>query len=222
MKVTKVNVFFRIVLVLLFFFPQVSWGFGVFDVSPEDKSLQYLGQIFGTIPGTQIQAPNEAEGIAGSPLIAQVVYIFNQVVFLLGIVIVVYTGVVGTIRTAQEGEFLGKSWHSLFVPLRAVIGVFMLLPSYGGYNWIQITVMWFIIQGVGAANSLWQQVILTNLTQGSIHTDTRLMQLSNPQVSSAVNALFLGDLCMTLINNDAATVKLLGDYITPFQFANQI
>jgi len=208
--------------VFLLVLPQIAWGqLGVFEVPATDKSLAYLGEIFGTIPGTQIRSPEEAEGMAGSALIGQLVYIFNQIIFLLGVIIVSYTGIVGTVRTAQEGEFLGKSWSALTI-VRAAIGVMALLPTYGGYNWIQITVMWFIVQGVGAANALWKEAVLTNATQGNIHYDSRESNLSSDQVEQAVNALFLGNLCMQRINKDDKVVAKLGDYISVFQFADEI
>lgn len=159
-------------LLTLFLLPTLAFASsgGVFSVSPDDKSMQYLGMALGTIPGTPIES-------TGSVLVGNMVYIFNQVVFVLGILIVIYTTVVGTMNTAQEGEFLGKNWHPILVPLRAAVGIYLLLPSNTGYNWIQMAVMWFVVQGVGAANALWNQVISFHQDSGSIHTDDRKVNL---------------------------------------------
>lgn len=181
---------------LLFLFilclPSLGFAADVFTVEPTDKSVQYLTAVFGQVQGMP-QTTNTF-----NPLFSQMVYIFNQVIFGLGIILVVYTTVIGTLNTAQEGKFLGKSWHPVLVPLRAALGTYLLLPTATGYNWIQIGVMWFIVQGIGAANELWKQVIISNQNQGSIHQTQNTATLLNSM--SSVSAIFNAELCMTTIN----------------------
>lgn len=198
---------------LLLLFPLVGMA-NVFSVDPSDKSMQYLGLVFGSVPGLPIQA-------TGNPLFSQLMYIFNQVVFGLGIIIVIYTTVIGTINTAQEGEFLGtKKWHPILVPLRAAVGTYLLLPTASGYNWIQLAVMWFIIQGVGAANAIWSQVIVTMQSTGSIHQSSSAATLVN--AGTSVNALLSATVCMEAINTNPTTLGLMQEPITFFQYQDQI
>jgi len=208
------------VLLLCFisFLPTLAFGAAsIFDVAPTDKSMQYLGMVFGSVPGLPIQS-------TGNPLFSQMINIFNQVVFALGILVVIYTSIIGTINTAQEGEVLGKGWHPVLVPARVGIGIYLLLPSATGYNWIQITVMWFIVQGVGAANALWEKVIQFNNAGGNMHADSRQVDLQNSM--SAVSAIFTADVCMEKLNqlmvSDPAMYSLFGDYITVFRIGDQI
>ena len=205
-------------LLAILLFPMLAFGSSqgsVFSVDPTDKSMQYLGIALGTIPGSPIVAPENAIKVNGIPIIESMFYVFNQVIFGLGVLVVAYASIIGTITTAQEGEFLGRQkWHPILVPLRAACGIFLLLPSATGYNWIQMAVIWFIVQGVGAANALWKQVIYFNQSQGSIRTDTREMNLM--LVGNTVNAIFNADLCMIAMNSDPNASNLLGGPVSVY------
>lgn len=184
-------------LFVLLLFPALAFGaesFGLFKVLPTDKSMEYLGMALGTIPGTPIVS-TEA-GVVG-----KIIYVFNQVVFILGILIIGYTTLVGTLQTAQEGEFLGKSWHPVLVPLRAAFGIYLLLPSASGYNLIQMIVMWFIVQGVGAANALWTEVITYNSEKGNILASQRDQgQVGMIGINNLVRNIYLSNVCMLTLN----------------------
>ncbi len=199
-------------LILALSLPAVAYA-GVFDVPSTDKSMQYLGMVFGPVGSLPITSASTSQ-------FSQLIYIFNQVILTLGIVIVIYTSFVGVIHTAQEGEVMGKKWSSVIIPFRAGLGVYLLLPSSTGYNWIQITVMWFIVQGVGAANALWAQVITSTQTESSIHTDTRQADLENSYTT--VNAIYQSTLCMEAINNNPEALMLLGDPVSVFQYGDSI
>lgn len=135
-------------------FPSFAFGaeLGAFDIPGTDKSLEYLGLVFGQMGSLPLAG-------TGNTLFADLLSTFNQVVLVLGFVIIAYTATVSTINTAQEGEALGKKWSTIWVPVRSAAGIYLLLPSASGYSWIQIGVMWFILQGVGAANAIWEQVL---------------------------------------------------------------
>jgi conjugal transfer/type IV secretion protein DotA/TraY len=206
MKIVK-----RVILLFaLFFIPILAFA-GPFDVPATDKSMQYLGKIFGTVGSLPLQG-------GGNPIFSQMVYIFNQIVFALAIVIIIVTTVIGTINTAQEGETLGKKMSSIWIPARAGFGMYLLLPSVGGYNWIQVIVMWLIVQGVGAANALWAQAIQSNEVGGSQVSDTRLADVKNS--ITAVANIFKSVVCMQAVNNaiiaDTTVANGLNDgFISP-------
>lgn len=185
----------------------------VFDVPASDKSMQYLGMIFGPVAGLPITSK-------GSTFFNNLLFIFNQIVFFLGIVIIIYTTVVGVINTAQEGKFLGEKWHAILVPVRAAVGIYLLLPSASGYNWIQVGVLWFIVQGVGAANALWKQVIIDNERQGSVIQSSATADIQD--AANTVNGLFKSEVCMEAINRNAEAVSLLGEPIQVYRWGDQI
>lgn len=210
MKAILYKAFFCILVISL---PSLAYAAGVFEVTPADKSMQYLGMIFGPIGSLPITAE-------GTSLFSKIVYLFNQIIFALGIVIIIFTSFVGVINTAQEGEVLGKKWSSVIIPFRAGLGVYLLLPSISGYNWIQVGVMWFIIQGVGAANALWKQVIQSVENDGGIHEDTRKTDLQNAY--TAVSSIFRNTLCMEVVNSNTEALLELNEPIQIFQQGDNI
>lgn len=203
-----------LLLFILLICPAIAFA-AIFDVPPTDKSMHYLGMIFGPVAGLPIQA-------TGNAFFGVLLGIFNQIVFVLGICIIAYTTVVGAIHTAHEGKFLGEKWHSILVPLRAAVGLYLLLPSSSGYNWIQVCVLWFIVQGVGAANALWTQMMFANQYQGNINQDTREQDLDDTQTTDTVNGIFKADLCMDAINNNQEAMGILGEPIRAFRFGDEI
>ena len=133
---------------------------GVFDPPPSDQSLAYLGMIFGSNVGTIYL------GGAANPVLAQMFEQFNTIIVAIGTVIISYIGIVSTINTAQEGEAMGKKWSSIWLPMRSLMGMLLMVPTPGsGYSMIQVTVMWIIVQGIGAADQIWN-IVLNYLSQG--------------------------------------------------------
>lgn len=122
-----------------------------FDPAVNDQSLIYLGEIFGTI------APILAG--AGSTFLGQLFSIFNTVVLTVAIFFVGYTTFVGVLNTAGEGEMFGRKWSSLWVPFRLVLGIGLLVPSSSGYCVAQMSIIWVVVQGIGAADHLTNSVI---------------------------------------------------------------
>ena len=112
-----------------------------------DSSMTYLANIFGTVDGVLAST--------GSQILGQMMSILNMAVLALGSIMIMYTLVIGTLNTAHEGEFLGKQWSSIWLPVRCCTGLALLVPKASGYSLIQIFMMWFIVQGVGAADKIW-------------------------------------------------------------------
>jgi hypothetical protein len=123
----------------------------VFQLADNDQSIYYLGQIFGNV-GTALSG-------TGPALLSQMFKVFNTIMLAIAVIIVVYVSVIGVMKTAAEGEVLGKGWSTLWVPLRTVFGVAILMPTTTGYCAAQVIIMWFIVQGVGAADMVWSTAI---------------------------------------------------------------
>src|SRR5579863_7588548 len=123
-----------------------------FTFPANDQSIYYLGQIFGPVA-------NVLPSTGGSLIMSTMFKTFNTTMLILGAFMIVYTTVVGLLATAHEGEFMGKKWSGLWVPLRSLIGIVALFPTTTGYSALQVIIMWCIVQGVGAANLLWTTVL---------------------------------------------------------------
>lgn len=136
----------------------------VFHLAAQDQSLYYLSWIFGNV-GRVLQG-------SGPELLAVMFKVFNTVLLTAGVLILAYTVAMGAIATATDGEFLGKKMQSVWVPIRTLIGILALVPMKGGYCFIQVVVMWCIIQGIGAADSIWDSVV--NYAYGGVNTGVDL------------------------------------------------
>ncbi len=122
-----------------------------FTPAPNDQSIIYLGELFGSIP--PILAGT------GSGLMGALFKLFNTAVLTLGIIFAGYTTFVGILNTAGEGEMLGKGWSSIWVPIRTVAGIGLLVPTGSGYCVVQVFMMWLLVQGIGAADTLTGAII---------------------------------------------------------------
>jgi conjugal transfer/type IV secretion protein DotA/TraY len=198
------NLFYQLgVLFVGFFFMSEVFAF---DVPMSDKSRQYLGMIFGGSVGP-IVLSDENNVVIGR-LFAQL----NSVVFVLGTLMVGYITVVSTLNTAKEGHAMGQKWSSMWVPVRSVLGLLVMVPTpVSGYSAIQVTVMWFVLQGIGAANSVWQ-VALDAIGSGLSVTavkgyngtpDSKTITLSSTQLARLQGILqgsFQAAMCTKFVN----------------------
>lgn len=123
---------------------------GLFTPPLTDRSMAYLGQVFGSV-GSVLHG-------GGAQLLASVFVVFNLGIWVLAGCYVLYTTLTSVMNAAHEGEFMGKKMHSM-VPVRVVAGVAMLLPKFSGYSFIQLVVMWAVVQGVGLADNVWNSAI---------------------------------------------------------------
>ena len=124
----------------------------LFEIPATDQSLFYLGRIFGFV-GNVLPAPN-------APIIFGTIFRgINSIVLTVAAFIILYVTIVGVMKTATEGQFLGRQWSSLWLPIRMVVGIAALVPTASGYSAIQIVMMWVIIQGIGAADTIWTTVL---------------------------------------------------------------
>jgi defect in organelle trafficking protein DotA len=204
------------VLLLLFSSASFAQMAGPFTVESFDASMQYLGTVFGQM-GTLPVAP------IGSTLFSELLMIMNKIVFMLGIIIVIYTALASTVQTAQEGEVMGKKWSIIFTPLRAAFGLMLMLPApNSGYSFIQMTIMYLIVQGVGAANAIWEKVV-DNLQYGETFQEKKSGKTSVNNLTDLIKNLLKSELCAYKINSDPEMVDRLNQkQIALYQVGNEL
>jgi conjugal transfer/type IV secretion protein DotA/TraY len=156
--------------------------------TPTDMSIGFLSNIFGIVDGV-------LHG-SGTQIFGAMFGVFNSAVLALGMTILGYTLFVATLKTAHEGEALGRDWNSMWVPLRSAAGFALMLPKASGYSIIQILTMWIVVQGVGAANLVWNAA-LDYLAQGGVVI--RPQQPTNTDVVGAAGQVFQAAVCMSMI-----------------------
>jgi len=162
------------------FLPMLGFADDTMSFAPPvtDFSVIFLANIFGTVDGV-------LQG-TGSQILGNMFAVFNAAVLALGGMIITYTLLVSTMNTAQDGEMMGKKWSSVWVPVRSAGGLALLMPKASGYCLLQIFVMWTIVQGVGAADKIWNAA-LNYLNRGGV-----IIQQKNPGtaiINAATNGI---------------------------------
>lgn len=155
-----------------------------------DVSLNYLGYLFGSVDGV-------LQG-AGSQILGTMFGVYNTVVLSLGGIILLYTLIVSTLNTAHEGELMGKKWSAIWIPLRSALGVGLLVPKATGYSLIQIFMMWVIVQGIGAANSVWGAAV-SYLQTGGVMVVRPLTGSASDNIKTSQITGFAGSVLKSLV-----------------------
>lgn len=180
-------------VILAIFLPGVASAYEFsFTPSDSDYSVIYLSNIFGTIHnGILVGTPNS--------LIGGMFGTFNSAILALASILLIYTILVATLNTAHEGEVMGKKWSSIWIPVRTFAGIGMLVPQSSGYSIIQVVVMWIVLQGVGAANTLWNTVL------GQLNAGSTIVQQSMPidktMATNQVAGMFRSMVCLYGLQN---------------------
>ncbi len=153
----------------IFFLPQLAFaadgGIGssnplslkLFTPPSTDFSLSFLRHIFGMnflghIAG--ISGGTSELVSSGQSMLGVLFGVFNAGVISIAAMFLIYTTVRSIVDTAQEGEVMGKKL-SHWTAIRTALGIGILVPKFSGFSFIQIFVMWTIIQGVGLADHAW-------------------------------------------------------------------
>ncbi len=157
-----------------------------------DYSVLFLGNIFGVVDGV-------LNG-TGSQIVGTMFGVFNAAVLAVGGIIIMYTLIVATMNTAHEGKFLGQKWNSIWIPVRTTIGLGLLIPKASGYCMMQIFVMWVVVQGIGAADKIWDAA-LQYLNRGGVIVAQQLStsvdeNRSTATIATGAMSILAGQVCM--------------------------
>lgn len=200
------------ILVVLFslLFPVLAFSettSALFTPPSTDYSVIFLGNLFGVVDGI-------LHG-TGSQIMGHMFKVMNSAVLALGGIVITYTLIVGTMNTSHEGQFLGQKWSSIWIPVRSTIGLALLIPKASGYCLMQIFIMWTVVQGVGAADKVWEAA-LNYLNLGGVFVGAQ----SNPnpttsgdeavtKIATGESAMLQGQICMrgvqTILENARAS-----------------
>lgn len=212
--------FFWLPIALIFIILPLGAEAKIFDPVSTDKSVEYLGMIFGhKIGGLSLGQESNA-----SQFLNNLFQMFNGVILAVAIFILSYVSIISTVNTAQEGQVMGKKWSSIWIPLRSTIGLLLLAPVPGsGYSSLQVVIMWIVLNGIGAADQMWS-FVLNNLSQGISATQRdeinrkEVIKLSKQGTVLAKN-LFDSLVCVAIMNNNIDPIarpdKKLKPYFEP-------
>lgn len=183
----------------------------IFALASNDQSISYLAQIFGMVGGA---IPSQTTGGSVNLLLPVMFKVLNTIALTVGAIVITYVTFVGLMYTASEGSFLGQKWNKVWVPLRLVIGTISLFPAASGYSLLQVILMWIIVQGVGAADTMWTAIL--NYAQyssifGTVNTtpNTDAGQISVP---TTMESLFQGLSCQAAARRTDTSVGNVSYY----------
>lgn len=143
-KYIKYLLFFALMLITLLASAQSG--------DPEPNSVNaasIIKGIFGVnienLPGVIV-----GTGTDGN-VIALLSSLFNSMAILAAVVIFSGTFITGGVQTAQEGEFLGRRYSTVWVPMRGGLTLLYLVPMPSGYSFLQGLIM--LLVGLGSAGA---------------------------------------------------------------------
>lgn len=130
----------------------------IFTPSSGDLSVHIFNHVFG-VGWQDLFTSHGLSGSAG--VLATMFHTFNIIVLSGVTLFFMYVMTTGVIGSAYEGNVGGKRLHNFWVPVRGVVSVSMLspLPWLKGYCLIQALILMFIGYGIGAADTLWGNVV---------------------------------------------------------------
>ena len=144
---------------LLTLFWSVASFAGNFNPKPasDDMILSILAKTIGP-------SIDKISGVGGTTVVTAITTALqdiNELVLILGGLLLTYIIGASIMKTAHEGEPLGQKWSSMWIPLKAAIGAALILPvpSLGGLSAAQGIAIWLLTFGIGAGDALWTQTV---------------------------------------------------------------
>jgi conjugal transfer/type IV secretion protein DotA/TraY len=204
------------ILFLIMFWPQIGWAatdqsaqsysqqtitsaaMGASD--PDLSGIGMLRKVFGSV----VDNPLSPSARSGETALGSVFGVINMSLLAIGSIFLSYNVVVGIAQTAQDGEFIGKRFSSMWVPIRLGAGVVSLVPVYHGWAICQLLMLGATMSGVGIAN------LATSVV--SKYVDTTYGTVVNtpaiPSNEKMVRDLYFIHLCVSSVNSaDANAMK---------------
>lgn len=134
---------------------------------------------------------------ADTTMLGSIFGVINGSLMVIGTVWVSYSIISGTLMTAHEGEFLGKSMSSVWLPVRMVAGMGSLVPIKSGYCLAQFVMMAAIQLGIGLGNLSWNAVVDRTASGNALITAHAI------NGKSVALQVFNSNICMEALNSGA-------------------
>lgn len=183
----------------------------LFSFAAADKSLYYLYTIFGAMGGI-IAPPGQTLPSSTYNILGAMFKVFNSMILAIGALVILYVTVVGVVMTAHEGEFMGKKWNNIWIFIRIVFGIALMVPGATGYCAIQFIFMWIIVQGIGAADSVWSAALNYVTTFGSVYTKPTPPSVGTTQSLTGLFYALVCDATAKITTGDPTETKNGGYY----------
>ena len=111
-----------------------------------DLSIKLLKNVFGESWNTATEIGNT------SSLLFDLLDDFNKVVLTVVVLSFFWTMAMASANTANEGKPLGEKFSTMWVPIRAMLGVSFLVPIFGGLSMFQVSLLQGVAFSIDVAN----------------------------------------------------------------------
>lgn len=161
-----------------------------------DTVISWLGSFLGD---DFVRAPLAAVG-QPSTVLQRILFYFNAALFALVAAGGVWVVLASIVNSATDGEpSVGKAAGGAWLPIRAGVAIFSLVPVWSGFNLAQSAVSQDAVLGGGLAN-IAVDVVLETQKEGIVAlTPSYPSPLASPNLSSELRAatenMFLAELC---------------------------
>ncbi len=122
----------------------------------------------------------------GGDILGTLFSFINIGLLTLGALYLSYKSLAAITQTAHDGEFIGRAFHTVWVPVRVVTGIFSLTPVFSGWSVLQVIMLWIGVLGAGLGNMAWQGVASTfvpyNTTNVSVAANSSYDSKFTPEV----------------------------------------
>jgi len=183
----------------------VPTKFAFFTIADNDKSLKILADIFGYIPWV-------LESGAQHTILHDMFKVFNSAMLLFAFLVLAYVIVKFAVSAASTGEIMEQGVSSIWGTVRAMFGVLMLIPVKSSYVIIQVFMMWIIVEGIGLADGIWNQIVDYAGPNTPIISTLNITPYSSQSLILASNILY-GSICRQRVAYQ--TAKIADPSVTP-------
>lgn len=125
-----------------------TFGVGGFAPAQSDPVLAMLNTLVGDIGGMGFLPGGPDNQLAGMFLV------FNTATVAIASIMFMWHLIASTVNGAHDGEFLGKRYHTYWMPIRLTFAIFFLMPALNGYSLAQISMVWAVWSGSGIASAV--------------------------------------------------------------------
>jgi defect in organelle trafficking protein DotA len=182
---------------------QVPSDFSQYKIPATDASMQYLGQLFGTVS-------NVLTG-GGSSLLGQLFLVLNTGIMIVAGVWLVYTIFNVFLTAALEGGFNAPNKKTALIFIRLALGFALLVPNPNtGYSGVQDIVMKVTVAGIQLADDTWAFALQYLKNGGMLYPEGGTLSIASQvgsvtsdflKSSGPVSAVFNSEVCMDLGNS---------------------
>lgn len=139
-------------------------------------------------------------------VITDILVAFSSVAIVLAVVWMIWQTISAVVSAAWSGEAISREWHSIWGPIRIVLGLTLIMPVANGNNLAQMFVIQTSLWSGQVANTIYQvtlRAMSQPVTQASlVHSDARL--------AAMVRTVALIDLCSRSATHFQNTERVQG------------